>query len=191
MGKFITLTLKQNGKPILVNVDRIESVHQDYTLKTETTYIEWEGGSLAVQESLESIEAMIARSCREDGFVHDTAVLYVKSTEDIKRVMEAMKNHDTHLLPAEGESALENVKLAKDGTLSVYLNVPPDQVTQVVVSRKGSIFGEIFLRSDEKNAYEERWNELKETIEELRDNNLDKEEVARVLKFLCNLMEVV
>ena len=79
----------------------------------------------------------------------------------------------------------------KNGTLSVYLDMAPDQVKSVLVSRKGSIFGEIFLRSDEKNAYEERWNELKETIEELRDNNLDKEEVARVLKFLCNLMEVI
>lgn len=61
----------------------------------------------------------------------------------------------------------------KNGTLSVYLDVAPDQVKSVLVSRKGSIYGEVFLRSDEKNAYEERWNELKETIEELRDNNLN------------------
>jgi len=79
----------------------------------------------------------------------------------------------------------------KNGTLSVYLDVAPDQVKSVLVSRKGSIFGEIFLRSDEKNAYEERWNELKETIEELRDNNLNNWNAYPVLKFLCNLMEVI
>ena len=47
------------------------------------------------------------------------------------------------------------------------------------------------MRSDEKNAYEERWNELKETIEELRDNNANNGDVYSVLKFLCNLMEVI
>lgn len=79
----------------------------------------------------------------------------------------------------------------KNGTLSVYLDVEPDQVKSVLVSRKGGIFGEIFLRSDEKNAYEEKWNELKETIEELRDNNVNNGDAYSVLKFLCNLMEVI
>lgn len=62
MGKFITLTIEHNGQPILVNVDSIATVHQDYTLKTETTYIEQEGNSLAVQESVESVANLIRRA---------------------------------------------------------------------------------------------------------------------------------
>lgn len=35
-----------------------------------------------------------------------------------------------------------------------------------------------------------KWEELRETIQELKDNNTDKEDVARILKFLLNLMDV-
>ena len=66
MGKFITLTVEHNGQPILVNVDRIASVHQDYTLKTETTYIEQEGNSLAVRESIDGVANLI-RLAEETG----------------------------------------------------------------------------------------------------------------------------
>lgn len=59
MGKFIVLTVEHNGRPVLVNVDSIMAVHQDYTLKTETTYIEQEGNSLAVRESIDGVANLI------------------------------------------------------------------------------------------------------------------------------------
>lgn len=67
MGKFITLTVEHNGQPTLVNIDRIETVHRDYTLKTETTYVELGEDSLAVQESVESVANLIRRA-EEPGF---------------------------------------------------------------------------------------------------------------------------
>lgn len=36
----------------------------------------------------------------------------------------------------------------------------------------------------------DKWEELRETIQELKENNADKEEVVLVLKFLLNLMNV-
>ncbi len=36
----------------------------------------------------------------------------------------------------------------------------------------------------------DKWEELRETIQELKENNADKEEVVLVLKFLLNLMDV-
>lgn len=36
----------------------------------------------------------------------------------------------------------------------------------------------------------DKWEELRETIQELKENNADKEEVVFVLKFLLNLMDV-
>lgn len=49
----------------------------------------------------------------------------------------------------------------KNGTLSVYLDVAPDQVKQVVVSRKGGVYGEVFLRQEEdgKDAIPVAWIE--------------------------------
>ena len=51
------------------------------------------------------------------------------------------------------------------GTLSVYLDMAPDQVKQVVVSRKGGVYGEVFLRQEEdgKDAIPVEWieNEIK------------------------------
>ena len=66
MGKFIALTYEHNGRPVLVNVDSIMAVHQDYTLKTETTYIEQEGNSLAVRESIDGVANLI-RLAEETG----------------------------------------------------------------------------------------------------------------------------
>ena len=37
----------------------------------------------------------------------------------------------------------------------------------------------------------DKWEELRETIQELKENNADKEEVVLVLKFLLNLMDVI
>lgn len=37
----------------------------------------------------------------------------------------------------------------------------------------------------------DKWEELRETIQELKENNADKEEVVLVLKFLLNLMNVI
>lgn len=36
----------------------------------------------------------------------------------------------------------------------------------------------------------DKWEELRKTIQELKENNADKEEVVLVLKFLLNLMDV-
>lgn len=36
----------------------------------------------------------------------------------------------------------------------------------------------------------DKWEELRETIRELKENNAEKEEVVFVLKFLLNLMDV-
>ena len=36
----------------------------------------------------------------------------------------------------------------------------------------------------------DKWEELRETIQELKENNTDKEEVVLVLKFLLKLMNV-
>lgn len=37
----------------------------------------------------------------------------------------------------------------------------------------------------------DKWEEMRETIQELKENNADKEEVVFVLKFLLNLMNVI
>lgn len=49
----------------------------------------------------------------------------------------------------------------KNGTLSVYLDVAPDQVKQVVVSRECGVYGEVFLRqeNDGKDAIPAAWIE--------------------------------
>lgn len=37
----------------------------------------------------------------------------------------------------------------------------------------------------------DKWTELRETIEELHENNLDKVDVENVTRFLLNLMDVL
>ena len=37
----------------------------------------------------------------------------------------------------------------------------------------------------------DKWTQLRETIQELHDNNADKPDVAEVTRFLLNLMQVL
>lgn len=57
--KFITVTHKNDGKPMLVNTNSIEVIHEDYTGTTDTVYIETGDSSYAVLEDMDYFRGIL------------------------------------------------------------------------------------------------------------------------------------
>ena len=51
--KFIIVTRKDNGKPMLINPNAIELIHEDYSGKTDTVWIETGNESYGVLEGMD------------------------------------------------------------------------------------------------------------------------------------------
>ena len=57
--EFITVTSKDNGKPMLINRNAITLIHEDYSGETSTVYIETAKQSYAVLESMDFFRGIL------------------------------------------------------------------------------------------------------------------------------------
>lgn len=57
--EFIIVTNKDNGKPMLINQNAIESINEDYSGETDTVWIEMAGNSYAVLEGMDYFRGIL------------------------------------------------------------------------------------------------------------------------------------
>ena len=58
--EFITVTHKDSGKPILINRNTIESIHEDWSGETRTVWIETAENSYGILESMDFFRGILA-----------------------------------------------------------------------------------------------------------------------------------